>query len=354
MFKRLEQVEARYNELNDRLSSGTLVPQELRKLAKEQSDLKLVVETYREYKEAQKEFASSKHILDTETDAELKTMAKDDVTRLEQTLSTLEQKLKVLLLPKDPNDDKNILLEIRAGTGGEEAALFAADLTRMYTRYAEVNRWKVEILSSSESDKGGYKEILLMISGNEVYSKLKYESGVHRVQRVPETEASGRIHTSAISVVVLPEAEDIELAIPETDLRIDVMRAGGAGGQHVNKTESAVRITHLPTGIVVVCKDDRSQHRNRAQAMKVLRSRLMDKYQQDQDDKESAQRRTMIGSGDRSEKIRTYNFPQSRVTDHRIGFTLHQLDSVLDGNLAPLIDALSAHYQAEALKGSNS
>jgi peptide chain release factor 1 len=263
----------------------------------------------------------------------------------------LEEKLRILLLPKDPNDEKNVILEIRAGTGGEEAALFAADLFRAYTRYAETKRWKTEILSQSATGIGGFKEIVLLIEGQNVYSRLKHDSGVHRVQRVPETETQGRIHTSAVTVAVLPEAEEVDVKINQEDLRIDVFRASGHGGQHVNVTDSAVRITHMPSGLVVSCQDEKSQHKNKAKAMKVLRSRLLDMQQAEQESKISEERRNMVGSGDRSEKIRTYNFPQARVTDHRIGLTLHRLEDILQGQMDLILDPVITHFQAEALKG---
>ncbi|HLD45344.1 MAG TPA: peptide chain release factor 1 [bacterium] len=351
MFTKLEQVEQKFEDLTQRMASGTLAPRDLTAMAKEQARLRETVTTYREYKKNTQELAESKSLLEKEKDDDMRVMAREEVTELEKRQSEFEKKLKLLLIPTDPNDEKNIILEIRAGTGGEEAGLFVADLFRMYTRFADSQGWKIDIVSSNETDKGGFKEIIAMVTGDRVYSKLKYESGIHRVQRVPDTEASGRIHTSAVSVAILPEAEDIELDIPPTDLRIDVMRAGGAGGQHVNKTESAVRITHLPTNLVVVCMDDRSQHKNKAQAMKILRSRLLDKMQQEQHAEEAQKRKTMVGSGDRSEKIRTYNFPQSRVTDHRIGLTVHALDAVLNGDLNRLCDPLQAYYQAEAMKG---
>lgn len=350
MFKKLEQVEQKFEDITNRLSSGTLEPKEWQTLAKEQAALKDTVTTYRSYRQAMSELKDSKDMLMQESDEELRSMAKSEIATLEKKIEELEAQLKILLLPTDPNDVKNTILEIRAGTGGEEAALFVADLLRMYSRYAELNNWKVELVSDNPTGKGGYKEVILMVTGDRVFSKLKYESGIHRVQRVPDTEASGRVHTSAVSVAVLPEADDVEVSLPDTDLKIDVMRAGGAGGQHVNKTESAVRITHLPTGLVVLCRDERSQHKNKASAMKVLKSRLLELRQREQDSKESANRKSMVGSGDRSEKIRTYNFPQSRVTDHRINFTSHQLDDVLNGNLKPLFEALATHYQAEAMK----
>jgi peptide chain release factor 1 len=292
-------------------------------------------------------------VAETEKDEDMRTLVKQDVSRLEGEIAGIEEHLKLLLLPKDPRDEKNTILEIRAGTGGEEAALFATNLFRMYSRFAETNGWRVELLSMNETGKGGLKEVIVLISGARVYSQLKFEGGIHRVQRVPETEASGRVHTSAVTVAVMPEAEDVEVNVPENELRIDVFRAGGHGGQSVNTTDSAVRITHLPTGLVVVCQDEKSQHKNKAKALKVLKSRLLDKMEQEQMAKETAERRQMVGSGDRSEKIRTYNFPQSRVTDHRIGLTLHQLDDVMNGHLTPILSALTAYYQAEALKNSS-
>lgn len=352
MFKKLEQVERKYEDLTNRLSSGSLDPKELQKVAKEQASLRETVEAYRDYRKAEQELKESKEILAAESDDELKAMAKEEIGSLEACLEEISERLKVLLLPKDPNDEKNTILEIRAGTGGDEAALFAADLFRMYSRFAETNGWRVEMMSANETGKGGYKEIIVMITGESVYSKLKFESGVHRVQRVPETESSGRIHTSAVSVAVLPEADDVDVQIDETELKIDVMRAGGAGGQHVNTTDSAVRITHLPTNIVVVCQDERSQHKNKAKALKILKTKILDQAQIEQNAKEAAERKSMVGSGDRSEKIRTYNFPQSRVTDHRINLTLHALDDVISGNLNALFEPLAAHFQAEALKQS--
>lgn len=350
MFKKLDQVEQKYQDLTARLSSGSLDPKDLQKLAKEQASLRETVETYQQYKTTLKELKDNKELLNNEKDDDMKSMIKEDLSRLEKDQERLEAELKVLLLPKDPNDDKNTILEIRAGTGGDEAALFAADLFKMYSRYADTKGWRVEILSMNETGQGGFKEIIAMITGDSVFSKLKFESGIHRVQRVPQTESSGRIHTSACSVAVLPEAEDVDVQVNDSDLRIDVMRAGGAGGQHVNTTDSAVRITHNPTGLVVVCQDERSQHKNKAKAMTILKSRLLDLRQREQQEKEASERKSMVGSGDRSEKIRTYNFPQSRVTDHRIGLTLHSLDQILAGDLNDLIDPLITHNQAELMK----
>jgi peptide chain release factor 1 len=285
-----------------------------------------------------------------ESDPELRAMAQEEVTKLEAQLARLEEELKILLLPKDPNDEKNVVLEIRAGTGGDEATLFAAEIFRMYSRFAETRRWNVEVTSSSESSVGGLKEVIALISGNKVYSQLKYESGVHRVQRVPATEQQGRVHTSAITVAVLPEADEVEIVIDPKDIRIDTFCSSGPGGQSVNTTYSAVRITHLPTGAIVSCQDEKSQIKNRAKALRVLRSRLYEMELEKQQEKIGAERRSMVGSGDRSEKIRTYNFPQNRMTDHRIGLTLHQLDQVMDGKLEPIIDALTEFYQTEKLK----
>lgn len=355
MFSKLDQVERRYDELTAELSRPEITANQAlyQKTAKEHSSISELVLTYRRYKKIASEIAENKILIDNEKDAEMKKMVKDDTIKLENERSELEKQLKILLLPKDPNDEKNIILEIRAGTGGDEAALFAADLFRMYTRFAESRRWKTEIIDSNPTGIGGFKEILLMVTGTNVYSDLKYESGVHRVQRVPKTEASGRIHTSAVTVAVLPEAEDVDVQINEKDLEIDVFRAGGPGGQGVNKTDSAVRITHVPSGMVVVCREERSQIKNKARAMKLLKTRLLEQKQGAQDAQISEARKSYVGSGDRSEKIRTYNFPQNRITDHRIGLTVHQLDQVLEGKLDEFIAALRTHYQTEAMKGGS-
>jgi peptide chain release factor 1 len=351
MFQKLDQVENRYQELEGLLADPKILssPKELQKLARERSELTPLVETYRAYRKVREEIQDSQGLLQ-ESDEEMKELAKAELHTLKERLTNLEEELKVLLLPKDARDEKNIFLEIRAGTGGEEAALFSADLFRMYAKYAEKKRWRVEIVSESPTGLGGFKEIIALVEGKGVYSQLKYESGVHRVQRVPVTEASGRIHTSAVTVAVLPEADEVEVEINPNDLRIDVFRSSGPGGQSVNTTDSAVRVTHLPTGMVVTCQDEKSQHKNKAKALKVLRARLLDKYMEEQRSEISEERKSQVGSGDRSERVRTYNFPQNRVTDHRIGLTLYHLDRVLEGDLEELSGALSAHFRAEALK----
>jgi peptide chain release factor 1 len=355
MFKKVKDIEERFSQLEGELSRPEIINDRkaYQKYAKEHSLLSPIVHTFREYLSVQEEIENNQPLLN-DSDTEIRKLAREEIETLKFTLEQLEEKLRILLLPKDPNDEKNVILEIRAGTGGEEAGLFAADLFRAYTRYAETKRWKTEILSQSSSGIGGFKEVILLIEGRGVYSLLKHESGVHRVQRVPETETQGRIHTSAITVAVLPEAEEVDVEIDPEDLRIDVFRSSGHGGQHVNVTDSAVRITHIPSGLVVSCQDEKSQHKNKAKAMKVLRSRLLDRQQAEQESKISEERRKMVGSGDRSEKIRTYNFPQARVTDHRIGLTLHRLEDILQGDLDLIIDPVITHFQAEALKGAGS
>lgn len=352
MLQQLEDVERRYTEIEAQLADPEMLGDQkgYGRLAKERSDLEPIVAAYRRWKKVCADVEGHRELLES-TDAEIRDLAKQELPELRARAAELENELRVLLLPVDPNDERNTVLEIRAGTGGEEASLFAAVLFRMYSRYAEGRRWKVEVLSSSETGLGGFKEIIALISGDRVYSRLKHEGGVHRVQRVPVTEQSGRIHTSAVTVAVLPEAEEVDVHIDEaTELRIDVYRSSGPGGQSVNTTDSAVRITHLPTGLVVACQDEKSQHKNKAKALKILRSRLLERAQEEAHAAEAANRRTMVGSGDRSERIRTYNFPQGRLTDHRINLTLYNLDKVIDGDLDPVIDALNTHYQAEQLK----
>jgi peptide chain release factor 1 len=350
MFERLEQIEARYEDLGRQLADPETIAdqQKYQKAAKQHRDLEAVVEKFREYRGVMNGIADARGMLH-ESDADIREMAAQEMAELEARQPGIEEELKLLLLPKDPNDEKNVVIEIRAGTGGDEASLFAAEIFRMYSRYAELRRWKVEVLSSSESSVGGLKEVIAIIEGDRVYSQLKYESGVHRVQRVPATETQGRVHTSAVTVAVLPEAEDVDVKIEAKDLRIDTFCSSGPGGQSVNTTYSAVRNTHLPTNTVVRCHDEKSQIKNREKGMRVLRSRLYEMEMEKQQQAQAKERKQQVGSGDRSEKIRTYNFPQNRLTDHRIGLTLHQLTDVMDGKIQPVVDALITHFNAERL-----
>ncbi|MGD9764570.1 MAG: peptide chain release factor 1 [Candidatus Binatia bacterium] len=353
MLDKLEDVERRYVDVEERLADPSVTGsrKDFARLAKERADLEPIVAAYRAWKNLTHDLEGHKQLLES-TDGDVRELAKAELPALRAQCEDLEQRLKILLLPKDPNDDRNVVLEVRAGTGGDEASLFAADLFRMYNRYAETQGWRVEVLSANATGLGGFKEIIALVAGQGAYSRLKYEGGVHRVQRVPVTEGAGRIHTSAVTVAVLPEAEDVEVEIDEAkELRIDVYRSSGPGGQSVNTTDSAVRVTHLPTGLVVSCQDEKSQHKNKAKALKILRARLLERAQAEQQAELAESRRGMVGSGDRSERVRTYNFPQGRVTDHRVNLTLYTLDRVIAGDIQPLIDSLTTHYQAQQLQG---
>ena len=352
MFDKLDFILGKYEELSKKVSDPDVIADQptWQKHIKEMGEMEPIVKKYREYKSAKEGIDDAKEILDLEDDAELKEMAKLELSELEEGVAEIEDELKVLLLPKDPNDEKNVIIEVRAGTGGDEAALFGQDLLRMYLRYAERNRWKAEVLEINDTGIGGIKEAVVLIKGKGAYSRLKYESGTHRVQRVPETESSGRIHTSAATVAVLPEVDDVDVEVNPNDVRVDVYRASGNGGQCVNTTDSAVRLTHEPTGLVVTCQDEKSQIKNKEKAFKVLRARLYDLMMQKQNEEISAERKSQVGSGDRSERIRTYNFPQGRVTDHRIGLTLYKLENILDGEIDEIIDAMTTHEQAEKMK----
>jgi peptide chain release factor 1 len=352
VLEKLESLEAKYEELNKKLGDPEVIgdPNAYKRLAKAHAELEEIVNEFRSYKSVLQDLEDARAMLREDNDPEFTAMLRDEVDSLESRQEELERRLQILLLPKDPNDEKNVIMEIRGGTGGEEAALFAGTLFRMYSRYAEEQRWNVEIMSSNPTELGGFKEVIFMIEGKGAYSRLKFESGVHRVQRIPTTESGGRIHTSTATVAVLPEAEEVEVNIDPNDLRIDVYRSSGPGGQSVNTTDSAVRITHLPTGLVVSCQDEKSQHKNRDKAMKILRARLYDLAKEEAEREQAAARRSQVGTGERSERVRTYNYPQGRVTDHRIGLTLYKLDAILDGNLDEIIDALITARQIEQLK----
>jgi len=353
MLDKLAEVEKRYVELESLMSDPQLLNQqrEYSKFAKERAELEEIVACFREWRKVEQEIQGNRQLLE-ENDEGIRELAKEELVTLRQRKEALESQLKLLILPKDPNDNKNVILEIRAGTGGEEAALFAGELFRMYSRYAESRGWRVEMMSSNPTGLGGFKEIIASIEGQGAYSRLKFESGVHRVQRVPVTEGSGRIHTSAVTVAVLPEADEVEIQIDPKEIRVDVFRSSGPGGQSVNTTDSAVRITHVPSGIVVSCQDEKSQHKNRAKGMKILRARLLEKKQEEQRSEIAATRKLMVGSGDRSERIRTYNFHQGRLTDHRINLTIYQLDRIMEGQIDEVVEGLITHYQAEALKAT--
>ena len=353
MFDKLEAVVNRYEQIGEELTHPEVVSNNelFRKLMKEHSELTPIVEKYREYTAAKKTEKEALELLgESGLDKELKELAEEELKEAKENIAVFSDELKILLLPKDPNDDKNVIVEIRGGAGGEEAALFAGSLFRMYSMYAESRRWNIEVVNANETELGGYKEISFMIEGEGAYSRFKYESGVHRVQRVPDTETQGRIHTSTVTVAVLPEAEDVELEINPNDLKIDTFRSSGAGGQHINKTSSAIRVTHLPTGTVVECQDERSQFKNKDKALKILRSRLLDVAQREHDEAIASDRKSQVGTGDRSERIRTYNYPQGRVTDHRIGLTLYKLEQMLNGDIDEVVDALITYYRAESLK----
>lgn len=355
MLDRLADIEKRYDELSEKINDPSVISdnEQWRKFMKEHSDITPVVEKYREFKDISSSIEENKQMLEDEIDEDFKQLVKEELTENSKKIELIKEELKILLLPKDPNDEKNVIVEIRGGAGGDEANLFAGDLFRMYSRYAERNRWKTEIMSANESDIGGFKEVVFMINGKGAYSRLKYESGVHRVQRIPATESGGRIHTSTVTVAVLPEAEDVDVELNMNDVRIDVFRSSGNGGQSVNTTDSAVRVTHAPTGIVISCQDEKSQLKNKDKALKILRAKLYDLEREKQHSELSAERKSQVGTGDRSERIRTYNFPQGRVTDHRVGLTLHRLESILDGDLDEIMDTLITTDQADKLKSGN-
>ncbi|MDA1476698.1 peptide chain release factor 1 [Bacillus changyiensis] len=352
MLDRLKSIEDRYEKLNEKLSDPEVVndPKKLREYSKEQSDIQETVEVYRHYRTASEQLDDAKAMLEEKLDSDMREMVKEEISELQEEVESLTERLKVLLIPKDPNDDKNVIMEIRGAAGGEEAALFAGNLYRMYSRYAELQGWKTEVMEANVTGTGGYKEIIFMINGNGAYSRLKYENGAHRVQRVPETESGGRIHTSTATVACLPEAEEVEVDIHEKDIRVDTFASSGPGGQSVNTTMSAVRLTHLPTGVVVSCQDEKSQIKNKEKAMKVLRARIYDKFQQEAQAEYDQNRKSAVGTGDRSERIRTYNFPQNRVTDHRIGLTIQKLDQILEGKLDEVIEALIVEDQSSKLE----